>query len=212
MSDPEAVRRAGRACAAGASILAIGGFATQVVQASTTVSDQAWSYPWSPDTSILISLLWAVGQALLVVGVLGLRRSGAAGTTPAAHAGLVTAVAGTAMLLVGHLASLAVSHQSVDDTGPQIVGAVFGIGAALSAIGLLLAGRATLRAGVWHGWRRFTPLAAGVWVVALLGLQFTAGLPSAVAVYALCFLALGIALSAEAAPAAGRSLTQAQGA
>lgn len=64
----------------------------------------------------------------------------------------------------------------------------------LSAIGLILAGAGVVGAGMWTGWRRFTVLATGVWMVALIGLQFTAALPSAVAIYTLFFLFIGVAL------------------
>ena len=104
---------AGGACVAGALILAAGGVATQIVQASTTVSDQVWSYPWSSATSIPITLLWAFGQALLVVGVLGLRRTGVAGPARTARVGLAMALVGTSLVIVGHLASIPVRNDSI---------------------------------------------------------------------------------------------------
>ena len=196
--SPGSLRAAGTACAAGGLVLAVGGFLTQIVQASTSVSDQLWRYPWTSGASVVTSLAWAVGQALLVLGVVGLRRSGVAGLTRTASAGAGLAIAGTALILAGHLASIAVRDRTVHDTAAQLVGGAFGLGTALTAIGMLLAGRATLRAGRWHDWRRFTPLAVGAWSLALLGLQLTPALPSAVGVYALCFTALGVALAARA--------------
>ena len=56
-----------------------------------------------------------------------------------------------------------VRAQQVDDTGAEIVGAIFGIAILLSAVGFLAAGVATLRARLWSDWRRFTPLAVGIW-------------------------------------------------
>jgi hypothetical protein len=203
-------RRMGLAGVAGGMVLAVGAVATQVAQASTTVSDQAWSYPWSSGTSIATSAVWAAAQALLVIGLLGLRRSGAAGSSRAAGAGLWLALAGTALILAGHLGSIPVADQTVDDTGVQLVGGLFGLGTILTAAGLLLAGRATLRAGRWHGWRRLTPLVTGVSALALIGLQFTKVLPTAVAVYALCFVAIGLALSTRSAPAADTDSAMAQ--
>ena len=208
-ADPEtigtarqlSVRRAGTACAAGAAVLAVGGLATQVVAASTDVSDQAWSYPWSSGTSMAISVLWAAAQALLVVGVLAVRRSGAAGTTRAASLGLTLAAVGTALIVVGHLASLPVADQAVDDTGPLLVGGVFGLASVLSAVGLLMAGSAAVRARRWAGWRRFAVLATGLAMVVLIGLQLTPALPTAVALYALGFLGVGVALRRPPVPA-----------
>jgi hypothetical protein len=134
-------------------------------------------------------------RAALAVGVLGLRRSGVAGTTRAASLGLWAALVGTALTVVGHLASIPIRDELVDAGWPRVVGGVFGLGIVLSAVGFLLAGRATIRAAVWRDWRRFTPLAVGAWSAVLIGLQFSPALPSAVAVYGLCFLAVGIALA-----------------
>jgi hypothetical protein len=194
------LRRAGGACVLGATVLAVSGVLTQVSAASTDVSPQAWSYPWSTQASMWISLVWGVAQSLLVAGVLGLRRSGAAGPTRAANVGLLLAMAGTALIVLGHLGSIPTAGQNLDDTGAQLVGAVFALGTVVSAVGLLLAGTAVARTRRWHGWRRFTTLAAGVWTLALLGLQLTAALPSAVAVYALCFAGIGAAVAGSPTP------------
>lgn len=202
---------AGSACVAGALILAAGGVATQIVQASTTVSDQVWRYPWSSATSIPITLLWAFGQALLVVGVLGLRRTGVAGPGRTARVGLAMALVGTSLVIVGHLASIPVRNDSIHATGPEVAGGIYGLATVVSAVGFLLAGRATITAGVWCDWRRFTPLGTGLACLALLGLQFTKALPTAVTIYALCFLAMGLALRASSTDVRILSATPARG-
>ena len=184
----------GTRCAAAAAYLAIGGVATQIVQASTSVSDQVWSYPWSGQASIPLSASWAIAQTVLVLAILELRRSGLAGPTRPASAGLATAAVGTSLIVVGHLVSIAVRNQSIHATGPEIAGAIFGAGSVLSAAGFLLSGFASVRHGRWGDWRRFTPLVTGAWTVALIGLQFTAILPIAFSIYATCFIALGLAL------------------
>lgn len=197
---PRFVRLTGVACLVGAAMMTILATATQVVQASTDVPKDQWSYPWSSGTSITFSLVAAGSQLLLVVGVLGLRRSGVAGTTRTAGLALWAALAGTALIVIGHLASIPIRDDLVDEGWPHVVEAVFGLGTVLFAIGFLVVGRATIRAGIWRGWRRFTPLAIGVWSVVLIGLQLTPALPTAVAVYALSFLALGVALSTQPTP------------
>jgi hypothetical protein len=202
MANPkiESLRAAGISCIVGAAVLTALAVVTQVVQVSTDVSKDQWSYPWSSGTSITFYLFAAVSQLLLVIGVIGLRRSGVAGTTRAARLGLSVALAGTALIVVGHLASIPIRDELVDDGWPRVVGGVFALGTVLTAIGFLLAGRATVRAGIWRDRRRFTPLAVGAWAAVLLGLQFTPALPTAVGVYGLCFLALGIALYTQSAP------------
>lgn len=194
-----APRIAGRLCIAGGSVLVIGAAATQIAQTSTTVSDQAWSYPWSSGTSVALSVVYAFAQLQLLAGVRGLRDSGAAGATRAAGLGLAIAAAGTALIVIGHLASIPVADETLHDTGPQVAGGIFGLGTVLSAVGLLLAGRGTLRAGVWSDWRRYTPLATGLAAVALLGLQFTKVLPTAVGIYTIAFVLIGVALAVEPA-------------
>ena len=193
------VRRAGGACIAGAAIQAVSGVVTQVVAASTDVSDEVWSYPWTGSAFTTVSLIWGAGQVLLLIGVLGLRRSGATGPTGAARAGLTAAVIGTALILVGQLASIPVADDFLDDTGPQLLGGVFGLGSVLTAVGMVLAGIAALQTGRWTGWRRYTVLAVGAATVALVGLQFTPALSLGVAIYALAFFAVGVALLTDAA-------------
>ncbi|WP_448613114.1 hypothetical protein [Modestobacter sp. URMC 112] len=185
---------AGVACVLGAVVLTLGGVATQVAAAGTSVSDQVWHYPWKSGTFVAITVLFALAQGLLVVGVGGLRRSGAAGSGRTARTGLALAVTGTAVIVVGHLVSIPVREQAVDDAGAVAAGLAFLLGTVLSAVGFLLAGAATLRTTVWRDAWRFVPLAIGIWLVAMLGLQFTPFLPTAAAVLTALFVALGIAL------------------
>jgi hypothetical protein len=188
------IRAGGAACAVGGLVLAAGAIATQIVQASTSVSDQLWHYPWSSRTAVIAWAIFGTAQALVLVGVLAWRRSGVAGSSRAARIGLPLAAIGTLLVVAGHFASMPVRDQTIHDTGAQLVGGVFAVGTVLSAAGLLLAGWATLRAGIWPDWRRFVPFCIGVATVALIGLQFTKALPTAVAVYSLGVTTLGLAL------------------
>jgi hypothetical protein len=191
-------RNAGRACVGGAALGVVLAAATQVVQASTDVPKDQWSYPWWSGASITFWLLATLAHGLIGVGVIGLRRAGVAGSTRAARLGLTTALAGAVLIVAGHLASIPIRNQTSHETWPQVVGGVFGVGTILIAIGLLVAGRATLRERNWDGWRRFTPLATGAWTAALIPLQLTSIAPSGLGVYALLFVAVGIALSGPA--------------
>lgn len=200
-SDIDSLRTAGMACVAGALITAIGGIVTQILRASSTVPDDAWSFPYSGTTFVAVSLLWALSHALLFVGLLGLRRSGLAGATRAARTGLALAMVGTALLIVAEFASLPIANATEGESGPAIVGSLFGLATLLSAIGLLVAGRATLQAKRWRGWRRYTPLVCGLGAAGLIAITFTSALSLGVAVYGLCFLGLGVALFTEPSPA-----------
>lgn len=186
----------------GGAATALSGVVIQAgVQPATTVSDEMWSYPWSSEAFVPVTLLFAGFHLLVFLGVLGFARSGVAATSRTARAGTALALAGTALFFVAELASLLFSDQRMDDTGPMTVGAMFGGGVLLTAVGLLLAGVATVRAQRWQGWRRFVPLAAGIWSTALVGVSMTSALPAGVGIYGLCILALGIALYTQPTPA-----------
>jgi hypothetical protein len=114
------------------------------------------------------------------------------------------AVVGTLLLAVAELASIPVADQRMDDTGPGLVGAGFGLATLVSAAGLLVAGVATVRAGYWSGWRRFAPLAVGVWLAAMIALVDTPALAVSVTLYGLLLTGLGVAVATGPVPAARR--------
>lgn len=191
--------------AAGACTAVAGAVLLFGLQPVTDVSDDMWRYPWSNSGAfVAFSVFSAVLHGLVVAGLVAFRRSGAAGRSRTATIGVALAIAGTALLLVGELASIPIRDAEVDDTSAMIVGgAIFGVGGVASTIGFLLAGWATLRAGVWHGWRRFTPLAVGLWLVVLTPVTLAAPtlLHGGVGVYGLCLLAMAVALHTEPTPA-----------
>ena len=49
-----------------------------------------------------------------------------------------------------------------DTANAGLMGTSYGISVTLIGLGMLAAGVGVLRAGVWHGWRRWTPLAIGI--------------------------------------------------
>ncbi len=200
-TNPETIRSLATAFMIGAAGTALSGALVQfVVEPATNVSDDRWSYPWTTGPFVVVSLLYIVLHLLVAVGLIGFGRSGVAGTSRAARSGVALAVAGTLVLAAGELASLPIRDALVDDTSAHIVGAVFGLGVVLSAIGLLLTGKATLSARIWHGWRRYTPLVAGIWTTALVGVEATTALPAGVGVYGACLLAMAIALHSDPVP------------
>ena len=199
--DTKSLRTASISCAVGAAATTLGGIVVQgIVQPATTVSDHRWSYPWSSGALVPVSILWASLHVLVFVGVLGFARSGVAGHSRSARLGAALALVGTALLFVGETASILIRDQRTDDTGAVIVGAIFALAILLTAVGFLAAGVATVRAQHWQRWRRFTPLTAGVVTFALLGLNVTKALPTGVAMYGLCLLALGVALYTQPTP------------
>jgi len=179
-----------------------GALLTAVYRGSSSVSEDQLSFPWQGATALATSLIWGAAGALLVVGLVAFARTGA----PAGgrgRAGARLAVAGGAVFVAAHGVSVFAYDASTDDAVAIVAMSLFGVGTLLQATGLLAAGVATLRSGVWSGWRQATPLALGVWMILMIPLQFTAALPVAVGVYALGIIALGVALL-DATPATHR--------
>ena len=216
MSRPElnSIRqRAALFMVAGATTAVAGAVLFFGMQPVTDLSDEMWRYPWeSSGAFVAFSIFSAFLHALVAVGIVAFGRSGAAGRSRAATTGVALAVAGTALLLVGELLSIPIRDAQVDDTSATIVGAVFGVAGILSMIGFLVLGRATLRSGIWHDWRRYTPLVTGVWLCAMtvLPFAFPTGLHGMVGAYGLCLLAIAVALYTDPTPAADRSVGELQ--
>ena len=172
----------------GAVLTTLSGIAVEVlVKPASDISDTMWSYPWSSDAIVPVSILYAGFHLLVLLGMLAVVR---AMGSRSGRIGAMLAVAGTFVLLVAELASIPIAGQRLDDTGPQIVGPVFGLGVALTAVGLLVAGVAVLRSHDWTGWRRYAPLVAGIWSFLLIGVSMTSAIALGVAIYGvtLCVL------------------------
>jgi uncharacterized membrane protein len=183
-----ALGRAGAVGALGAAVCAV--VVAGVVVPSSTVPDDRWSYPWSAAALVPVSLLYAGLHALVLLGLLGLTRGGAG------RVGAWIAVAGTAVLTLAELASIPIADQPMSATGAGLVGATFGLGTLLSAVGFLVAGVAAVRAGSAHGWRRYLLLVTGIWTAVMIGLVSTPLLPVAVGVYGLLLTAVFLTLPA----------------
>ncbi len=191
--------------AAGACTAVAGAVLLFGLQPVTDVSDDMWRYPWSSSGAfVAFSVFSAALHGMVIAGLLALSAAAAQPDDPEPRrAAWRSPIAGTALLLVGELASIPIRDAEVDDTSAVIVGAIFGVGGIASTVGFLLTGWATVRAAVWHGWRRFTPLAVGLWLVVLTPVTLAAPtlLHGGVGVYGLCLLAMAIALHTEPTPA-----------
>lgn len=183
---------------AGSAVIALAGAVLALaLQPTTSVSDDLWRYPFSSSGAfVAFSAVSAVLYGLVMNGLVAFGRGGAAGRSRSATVGVAAAVIGTALFLVGQVASIFIRDARFDDTEAQIVIACFALGSFISMIGFLLAGRATARAGIWDGWRRFTPLATGLWLVVLnvLPVAVPALLNAGVGIYGLCLLAVAVAM------------------
>jgi hypothetical protein len=185
---------------AAALIHAAAGIVGQVVQASTLVSDDMFSYPWTSAELVAVSLAEAFAFGLGLVGLTGLRASGVAGPTRAARAGLGVAIVGSVLFVVAELASITVRDEFGDEGTAGAVGAVFGLATVLLGAGLAAAGVAARRAVLWEGWRPTALLACGLWTLVMLGLVLTPLMPLGVAVMGLLQAAVGTALLTRPVP------------
>lgn len=187
MTTTAPAHRAADAPIALAAWAMIAGALLQIVLGIPLASLQAQDPP-----PTAIPVLNAISHLLLMAGVAGLARSGAAG-----HGWL--AVGGSALTLLG-LAVLTVAEA----TWLARLGAaeaLYGIATLALLLGLLLAGAAVVRARRWTGWHRFTPLACGLFIPIVLFPSFA--LPGyamnyAIGLWGVCWLLLGLALRAEA--------------
>ena len=173
-----------------------GALITAAYRNASPISEEQLSYPWADATAITTSLVWGTTQVLFVIGLVAFARSGAAPS----RAGLVggrLAVAGSLLYVVAHALSLVAYDAALDDPIAVAVVSCFGVGTLLTAVGLIMAGTAALRSGTWSSWRRWTPLALGIWTAAIMPLQFTPALPVAVGIYALAAMALGLSMIIE---------------
>ena len=187
---------------AGAIIHAAGGIVGQVVQASTLVSDDMFSYPWTSAELVAVSLTEALAFGLGLVGLAALRASGVAGPTRAARAGLGVALAGSVLFVIAELASIAVRDQYVDEGAAGAVGGLFGLATLLLGAGLAAAGFAARRARLWGSWRPTALIACGLWTLAMLGIVLTPLMPLGVTVMGVLQAAIGAGLLTRPAPIA----------
>lgn len=104
-------------------------------------------------------LLMTVSDVLLLLGVVALSRSGAARPAWAWAASAAAAVLGSAGAVVAEV---------LLRFDFQLGTAVFGIVGTLQALGFIGLGLCMAVNGTWHGWRRFTLLALGLYVPAVL--------------------------------------------
>jgi hypothetical protein len=138
----------------------------------------------------LLRIAYLVAWACSAVG---LRRLRATGTGRGAAAIF-------AVQVVGLL--LAASQELQDLTGVRPLGDAFytacDIAWPASHVFMLVVGAAVLRAGVWTGWRRWTPLACGLVVPAMFAASALGGPAAMGAVFgigtAVAFFSLGLAL------------------
>lgn len=164
------LRRAAVIGLGGAFITIVGGTFSQVLRGSSSVPTDRWSFPFGERAHVMLAVLWAFSHALIFVGLDGVRRSGFGGERRPAVVGIKLALFGTALLGVGEIGSMWLANAKEDAGGAVAVGAVFGLGTLLTAIGMVMFGTAVVREHRWAGRGNTAPLIFGLANVAQMAL------------------------------------------
>lgn len=160
------VRTAGLLCIAGGVIGALGGIVTATIALAVEVD--RYSYPYTPTGFLLAQLVFILNHVLILAGVLGLARSGAAGSGRLGRSGLRIAAVGWAALTLCEVRAMTLADSPDPAPSTDVLDTAFGVASVLIGVGLCLAGIAVVRARVWTGWHRFITLACGVAVFVMV--------------------------------------------
>ena len=189
------VRIAGILCIAGALIAMTANALS--AQAAPAVAEDITSYPLSTGVFVVAQILFALTQAMMLMGVLGLVRANAIGRTKLATIGAWLAVIGIGLTVPGELGFGIIASSETDSTSAMIVSTFFGLATLVGSLGLILAGIGAIRTRAWTSWRRFTPLIVGAYYFVVLLPVFIAvevGNLWAITGWNICFILLGLAL------------------
>jgi hypothetical protein len=188
------VRASGWYCVAGA-VIAVAG-TTWLSIAPPSVSPDRVSFPVTPATFRFTEVLWTLTHVLVLLGVIGLARSGLAGASRTGRIGARIAVGGMALLVPAELGYVFAANAAENSAIDNVLSAAFGVAVPVAGIGLILAGTAILRSGRWPGGGRYAPLLCGVLAFALIAVQVSR--PSiflwGIAMWNLAFIWFGLAL------------------
>ncbi len=200
------VKAAGLLCLVGAVIGVIGGLVAAFIP--PVVSPEWYRYPYAPAGYVAAQLVYLLNHVLLLVGMLGLARSGLAGSGVLGRIGLWLSIVGMAALSVCEIAALAFVDSLYPGPGTATMDAAFGIASIMIGIGMTMAGIAVVRAGRSQGWRRYVILACGaaVFVIVVPGLMGSFLMARlAIVLWMMVFGAFGWALYMPVSEAESRS-------
>ncbi len=194
-SDQTFVQRAGGTCLWAGLLGAASGVFLALVPAQ--VDDHLYSYPLNDAPFAAIQVFFFLQHLALVLGLLGVWRSGATGRSRIGAWGMGAAVAGMGLLALVELAAISAANSFYPSPRTDVLDVFYGISSFLIGLGMIVAGIAVLRAGRWTGWRGLLMLVTGAYVFvpmtpALMGPFVLARL--AIAGWMLLFAALGWAL------------------
>lgn len=189
------VPRAGWLCLTGAIIGAAGGLYLAMI--SPAVSTGQWSYPLTPTGFLAIQTVFVLNHVMLLAGIAGVLRSGAAGSSKTGRAGTWIAISGMVLLTLCEIRAMTLANSAYPTPQTDTLDMAYGISTILIGIGLTALGVAVARAGVWTGWQMFIVLITGVavFIIVIPGV-FGSFLAARLALitWMLMFAAMGAAL------------------
>lgn len=144
--------------------------------------------PGEPDFVLHTSMI-GIAYVMLMVTVIGLTRSGAAGQARSARIGL--GAAGLGWLLA------AVAQFVLQVDFELAVKVLFPVSSVLNGLGMIMAGIGVFRVHAWRGWRRVITLICGLYPFLVIFPVFAAsGGPNFLVLsgHGLCWALLGVAL------------------
>jgi len=132
------------------------------------VSDDRASYPFTPHTQVVFEIAFAVLHVGILIGLVSLARSGAAGTSRVGRIGLWLVVLAYVILPFAELYEASVANLAIDDPKTEALAAFFGPATILYAVGGILGGTTIMRAGRWKGPVRLSLLVSSLVIVGLV--------------------------------------------
>lgn len=170
-----------------------------------SVDDEMYSYPLTAAGFTIIQVWFFIQHLGLILGLVGLWHSRAAGSSRSGWWGVVASVAGMLLLAMTELVAISAADDRYPSSRTDLLDVMYGVSTILTGVGLIVAGVAVARSTTWSGWMRWLPLVTGVYVFvpltpAILGPFVLARI--AIAVWMLLFAALGWALVRTAEHAA----------
>ncbi len=141
-------------------------------------------------------VVWLAVHGLVLIGIVGLLRSGATGDLRWGQAGLGLAAIGRILFICFEAASIILASDNLP---------VFPVAVMSTGVGMLIGGMAVARAGHWSGWTRFAPLVMGAYPFLLIVPVFaaTGARPPDVIIagWGATIAAVGVAMATHRAPA-----------
>src|SRR5919202_3859347 len=131
-------KKAGLLCLIGAVIGVISGLVTTFIPPA--VSSNWYSYPYTPSGFLVAQLAFILNHLLLLVGILGLARSGTVGSGLLGRVGVHISVVGMTALTLCEISAMTLATSAYPTPSTDFMDTSYGVASILIGVGLVLAG------------------------------------------------------------------------